>query len=319
MTGAATGAVTGAIGAETGAATTATGGGTRAEGVQRATGADAVRIGAHISISGGFAAMAREAVALGCEAVQVFSRSPRGGKARPLDGRDVEIMTRVLQEAGVRPLVVHVPYFINLASNDPDKYLYSRQVLAEDLERACTLRADYLVTHPGHRPSDGDAGMERVAAAVRDACLKAEGGTRVLIENTSGQGREMGDRLEDIARILDLSGLRERTGLCVDTCHAFAAGYDLRSAQAVDDFVAGIDRALGLERLFFIHINDSVYDLGSRRDRHEHIGCGKIGTEGFQALLRHPRLGGLAGVIETPVDDKESNGRNLDSLRSLRR
>lgn len=278
-----------------------------------------MRIGAHISISGGFAAMARQATALGCEAVQVFSRSPRGGKARPLAGHDVEIMRRLLQEAGVRPLVVHVPYFVNLASDDPETYAYSCEVLAEDLQRACTLGADYLVTHPGHMPADGDAGMERVASAVRDACLRADGGTRVLIENTSGQGREIGDRLEDIVRILDLTGLQERTGACVDTCHAFAAGYDLRTAPVVDDFVAGIDRALGLERLFFIHLNDSVHGLGSRRDRHEHIGRGKIGVEGFRALLRHPRLRGLAGVIETPVDDEDSNGRNLETLRNLRK
>lgn len=278
-----------------------------------------MRIGAHLSIAGGFAAVSKEAVKLGCEAVQVFSRSPRGGRAKPLVERDVETMKSTLQEAGIRPLAVHLPYFVNLASDNPSTYSYSCEVLDEDLQRAALLGAAFLVTHPGHRPTDGDAGLERVASAVRAACERAGGETRVLIENTSGQGKELGNRLAEVARILELIGLPERTGACIDTCHSFAAGYDVRSQDALDEFVGRIDRELGLDRIFFMHFNDSVYDLGSHRDRHEHIGQGKIGLEGFGAVLNHPRLQHLPGVIETPVDDEESNPRNLETLRRLRK
>ena len=276
-----------------------------------------MRIGAHLSISRGFAAMAAAAAGLECEVVQVFSRSPRGGKAKPLAQQDVDMMKATLQEADIRPLVVHLPYFVNLASDDPQVYSYSCEVLSEDLQRANALEAGFLVTHPGHRPPDSEAGLERIAAAVRSACERNEGETRVLIENTSGQGREMGERLEEVARILDLTGSKSRTGVCVDTCHAFAAGYDLRTAEAVDDFVGEIERTLGMERLLFMHLNDSVKGLGSKRDRHEHIGRGMIGLGGFREILNHPRLHHLAAVIETPVDDAESNARNLETLRGL--
>ncbi|NPV71287.1 MAG: deoxyribonuclease IV [Firmicutes bacterium] len=277
-----------------------------------------MRIGAHLSIGRGFAGAAREAGALGCEAMQVFSRSPRGGKAKPLDDRDVTGLKAVLEEAGIRPLVVHAPYYLNLASEDESNYTYSAQVLAGDVVRAAALGASFVVTHPGHRPSDGPRGLERLAAAVRAAIEAEPGGVRLLIENTAGQGREIGSDLAEIAQILHLIGMPERTGVCVDTCHAFAAGHDLRDAAGVGRFLGDLDGAIGFGRVFLMHLNDSVYDVGSKKDRHQHIGRGKIGLDGFRAILNHPRLQGLAGVIETPVDDEESNRANLETLRRLR-
>jgi len=283
-----------------------------------------MRIGAHLSISRGLGEMAREAVTLGCEAVQVFSRSPRGGKARPLAGDELTEMKGVFEEAGIRPLVVHVPYFLNLASDDEHTYSYTTSVLVEDMERAGKMGAEFLVTHLGHRPARDDGrgletALDRVARAIQTALKENPGvDVRLLLENTAGQSREIGCSLEEVAAVFARVGRPDRTGICVDTCHAFAAGYDLRDERAVDDFIEQFNRAIGIEHLYAMHLNDAMHPLGSRRDRHQHIGHGHIGLTGFSAILNHPMLKHLPGVIETPVDSEESNARNLSILRTLR-
>ncbi|MCR4398361.1 MAG: deoxyribonuclease IV [Firmicutes bacterium] len=277
-----------------------------------------MKLGAHVSIGRGFAAAAAEAVALGCEAMQVFSRSPRGGKAKPIAEEDVSLMKGSLESAGIRPLAVHVPYYVNLCSPDPRTYEYSVQVLLEDVERAAALGASFLVVHPGHGDAGESSGLQRLATALRRACLSAAGGERILIENTSGQGHEVGADLDEVARILEMVGVPDRTGVCIDTCHALAWGYDLGSDRAVSEFVREIDRAVGLHRVFLVHLNDSKWAMGSRRDRHEHIGRGAIGLAGFKAIVNHEAFRGLPGVIETPVEDDRSNAANLEVLRGLR-
>jgi len=279
-----------------------------------------MRFGAHLSISGGVDKAARSAKNLGCEALQVFSRSPRGGKARKLSKREIERMWEIMRDAGVRPLVVHVPYLVNLASPDDDTWGYSRAVLAEDMERAATLGADYLVTHVGScgRGAPGD-GLERVARAIHEIVQADTSRVTLLLENTAGAGGELGSTIEEIAWLIDRIGAGSRVAVCLDTCHAHAAGYDLSDAGGVDRLVKTIDRLVGIDLVKVIHGNDSRYPAGSRRDRHEHIGLGRIGRAGFRAILARREFEGLPLILETPQDERGDFATNLQALRELYR
>ncbi|MBE3519229.1 MAG: deoxyribonuclease IV [Firmicutes bacterium] len=281
-----------------------------------------MRIGIHVSIQGGMEAMARRAERLGCETVQVFSRSPRGGKASALDSRDIEKMKEMFDRLGIWPLVVHVPYFLNLASADREKRLASIEILVEDLGRSEALGAKYLVTHLGHlspgEESESPQAIARVTDSIRSALDAYRGPVKILLENTAGQGREIGWRFEVIGAMLE-NLPADRVGACLDTCHAFAAGYDLSSARAVDATLKEFDRCIGLSRLGVIHMNDSKGDCGSHVDRHEHIGRGKIGADGFRAILGSPLLPpDIPGILETPQDSAEDDERNVQTLKSLR-
>ena len=281
-----------------------------------------MKVGIHVSIQGGMYAMAERAEHLGCETVQVFSRSPRGGKASALDPRDIEKMRETFDRCSMWPLVVHVPYFLNLASSDDEKRLASVEVLIEDLGRAETLGAKYLVTHlghlsPGEEPESAGA-IERVTRSIREALEAYRGPVKVLLENTAGQGREIGWRFEIIGEMLG-NLPEDRVGACLDTCHAFAAGYDLGSKRAVETTLLEFDRYIGLDKLGVVHMNDSRGECGSHLDRHEHIGLGKIGVEGFRAILGSPLLpSNIPGILETPQESPEDDERNVKTLKSLR-
>lgn len=275
------------------------------------------RIGAHLSIGKGFAAMAREAAALGCETVQVFSRSPRGGKPKPLDSADIHQMGLILGSFSIRPLVVHVPYFVNLAAEEEHAWNYSVETLALDLVRAKQLGAAYVVTHIGHGQSDASS-YRRIANAIEAAFAQAGdvGEVMLLLENSAGQGKELGFRWDEISRVVELT---PRTlGVCLDTCHAFAAGYEIRHLQGIKQLLDEIDRTVGISMLKVVHANDSVGELGSRLDRHHHIGEGKIGLGAFSMLLHWPELEHVPFILETPVDDAASNRRNLNALKQAR-
>ncbi|MGB9866904.1 MAG: deoxyribonuclease IV [Bacillota bacterium] len=275
------------------------------------------KVGAHLSIGKGFAAMAREAVALGCETVQVFSRSPRGGKPRSLEPSDVEQMGHILSSSSVGPLVVHVPYFVNLASEDDRTRGYSVETLALDLVRAKELGAAYVVTHIGHGPSGNDS-YRRIARAVQAAFDQAGdvGQVMLLLENSAGQGAELGFRWDEISKVVELTSYS--VGACLDTCHAFAAGYEIRNPEGVERLLGEIDSAVGIAGLKLVHANDSVGELGSRLDRHQHIGEGKIGLAAFSILLHWPELRDVPFILETPVDDHTSNHKNLQALKRAR-
>ncbi len=266
--------------------------------------------------------MAWTAASLGCEAVQVFSRSPRGGKAKPLEPQDVAVEMSVLAEKGIWPVVVHVPYFLNLASKDSDKQAYSVEVLAEDLRRTETIGGKYLVTHIGHKekeesPDSPDV-LARVLGSLEQAFAAYDGPVKVLLENTAGQGQEIGSSFEALAALLQ-SLPSDRAGACLDTCHAFGAGYDIRGQAGVRNVLTAFDRTVGLDRLHAVHLNDSKGDLGSHVDRHEHIGEGKIGVETFAALVNSTLLpDDLPGLLETPVDDPGDGLRNVKKIKDLR-
>lgn len=266
--------------------------------------------------------MAQRAERLGCETVQIFSRSPRGGKASALNSRDIEKMKEMFDRYAMWPLVVHVPYFLNLASADREKRLASVEILIEDLGRSEALGAKYLVTHlghlaPGEEPESPQA-IARVTGSIQDALDAYHGPVKILLENTAGQGREIGWRFEVIGAMLE-NLPADRVGACLDTCHAFAAGYDLASDRAVEATLREFDRCIGLARLGVIHMNDSKGECGSRLDRHEHIGRGKIGVEGFKAILGSALLPpGIPGILETPQDFPEDDQENVTMLKSLR-
>jgi deoxyribonuclease IV len=287
-----------------------------------------LRIGIHASIAGSYLNALESARKLGCNALQIFSASPRmwqGGPARIPDA-DAKAFRARRKELGLGPLVIHANYLINLAASQPMLRTRSIQAFHDEIVRAVALGADFLVVHPGSR---GEATPERAVATIIDSVKQAAkraplGGLHILIENTAGRGTAVGSRLEEVADIVGgLTGLP--TGACLDTAHLFAAGYDIKTGSGLESTIEVIDRTIGLDRVPVFHVNDSKIPLGGRVDRHEHIGKGKIGAEAFQRILTHPRLGaaapeglpGRAFLLETPIDDPGDDRRNVAKLWEL--
>ena len=286
------------------------------------------RIGIHTSIAGSYSNALESARKLGCNALQIFSASPRmwqGGSARIAEV-DAQAFRARRDELRLGPLVIHANYLINLASEQRMLQTRSIQAFHDEIVRAMALGADFLVVHPGARgESTTGQAIATIVESVKQASKRAPmGGLRILIENTAGMGTAVGARLEEVGEIL--AGLRSLpVGACLDTAHLFAAGYDIKSESGLASTIGQIDGAIGLENVPVIHANDSKIPLGGRVDRHEHIGKGKIGAEAFVRILRHPRFGtagpeGLTGrafVAETPIDDPGDDRRNVAALWEL--
>lgn len=278
--------------------------------------------GAHMSIAKGCRNALLAGQKFACDAVQLFTKNNNQWDAKPLTKDDTILFRQTAKETGVRSLIAHDSYLINLAS--PDKVLYRRSVEAfiDEMRRADALGLDYLVFHPG-AATDGDeaAGLTRVAKALDEVhrrCSKAR--VRGLIETTAGQGRCLGHRFEHLARILELVKQPERLGVCVDTCHVFAAGYPLAPAADYEATIAALDRIVGLRWLKAFHVNDSAKPFGSRVDRHAHIGDGCLGLEPFRLLVNDPRFREHPMILETPKEgpnDEEMDAVNLARLRGL--
>jgi len=280
--------------------------------------------GCHLSISAGFPEAIEAAASLGATALQLFSHAPSRWAMKPISPESVKAFRSARKRFGLRHVVVHAGYLPNLGS--PDAALHARSIasMLEELERAAALGADALVTHLGaHRGAGRARGIARVAAAVHqvtDAAAFREASVALLLENAAGAGTSLGHTFEEMGEILAQLTDERRIGVCLDTCHAFAAGYDLRHATAVADTLDTLDRALGIDRLRLVHLNDAKHPLASRRDRHEHIGSGEIGEQGFAAILRHPALRGLPVILETPKEGPgdAADRRNLATIRRLR-
>src|SRR3984893_7002658 len=286
------------------------------------------RIGIHTSIAGSYLNALESARKLGCNALQIFSASPRmwqGGAARIPDV-DAQAFRMLREELRLGPLVIHANYLINLASEQRMLQTRSIQAFHDEIVRAMALGADFLVVHPGSR---GESTMGQAISTIVESGKQASkralmDGLRILIENTAGMGTAVGARLEEVGEIL--AGLRNLpVGACLDTAHLFAAGYDIKSEGGLASTIGQIDGAIGLENVPVIHLNDSKIPLGGRVDRHEHIGKGKIGAAAFARILRHPRFGtaapeGLTGrafVAETPIDDPGDDRRNVAMMWEL--
>lgn len=280
-----------------------------------------VRLGAHMSIAGGLELAPLRGRQVGCETIQLFTKSNRQWRAKRLTDREVEAFQANLAATGIGPVVAHDCYLVNLAA--PRRAVRERSVGAFriELERAERLGIPYLVTHPGSHGGAGEAeGIRRVAEAlnVLHAALPSFR-VQVLLETTAGQGTSLGYRFEQLAEILARTERADRVGICLDTCHVFAAGYDLRTPDGYRKTLKDLDACLGLPRLKAIHLNDSKGALGSRVDRHEHVGKGRLGLEAFRRLLNDPALRGIPMILETPKDDDfvKADRRNLTRLRRL--
>jgi deoxyribonuclease-4 len=276
-----------------------------------------LRFGVHVSIKNGFTGAAGEALKLGCDGFQIFAGNPRGWARKELDPTETAGFKRLRAQTTLWPVVVHMAYLPNPASEDPELSRKSLQTFAADFGRANLLGADFFVMHPGKAKDNRESALQRVAAMVNRVLAEVGGPTLLLFENQAGMGSEIVAELEDLGRLLSLVDEQGRVGICFDTCHAFAAGYDLSSRQGWERTLDQIEKLMGLETIKVFHINDSTGDLGSKLDRHHHIGQGKIGLAGFEYMVNHPRISKIPGILETPQRDPEDDRRNLATLRKL--
>ncbi|MCS6804489.1 MAG: deoxyribonuclease IV [Acidobacteriota bacterium] len=277
-----------------------------------------MRIGVHASIAGSLANAIAEAHQLGCEAVQIFSRNPRGWASRPLSKQDVNDFIAARERTGIAPVVVHGVYLINLASAEAETRQLSVSAFRDELRRAAALEADYVVIHPGSAKQDSaEQAIARCIAGIKTAARGLQlKGLRILIENTAGQGGQIGRTFEQLAAILN--GLDELpVGCCLDTAHLYAAGYDIATPTGFKHTMASISASIGWERIYLIHANDTRIALGGAVDRHWHIGQGNIGCAGFRRLVRHPALKQLPFILETPRHTREDDHKNMTTLRRL--
>ena len=279
-----------------------------------------VKVGCHVSIAGSIDQAVDRAEKIGCDTFQVFTGNPRGWNVKPLEEAAAKLFREKVAASGISPVIAHMPYLPNPASPKDELYEKSCEVLLRELQRCDTLGIPYLVTHPGsHLGSGREGGIERIAGAIDSALGKDTGNTCILVENTSGSKNSIGGTLEDISDILDAladSG-KKRTGVCFDTCHAFAAGYDLSEKSGLDDLLDRFESLIGLKRLKVIHLNDSKGAVGGHLDRHEHIGLGVIGEEGMRNILTDKRLHHLPFICETPVNATRNDKGNLAKVREL--
>jgi deoxyribonuclease IV len=289
------------------------------------------RIGIHISIAGGLPNAITRADALGCDCLQIFARNPRGWAARELTQGEIIAFREARERAGLWPLVIHSVYLINLAACDPVLLARSRAVFREELERGLALGADYLVVHPGNcGVASVDVGIATTVESIRIAArgLKLKGaaanaagagrknGLTILIENTAGQGSSIGCRFEQMAEIV--AGVDELPiDVCLDTAHTFTSGYDISTEAGLKSTIRAIDRTFGFDRIKVIHCNDSKVSLGSRVDRHQHIGLGYIGEEAFRRLTHNLKFRRVPFILETPVDKERDEAWNIARLREL--
>jgi deoxyribonuclease-4 len=277
-----------------------------------------VRFGFHISISGGFSKVLNRAVERGCEAIQLFSRNPRGWKYSPLDRNEVTAFKADMKTGAIDPVVVHMPYLPNLASAKKDLYARSVDSLCTELRRTEALEASFLIMHVGSSlETPEERALENVANGITVAFKRVKNNVVLLLENTAGMGTEIGCNFNQMKRIFDLVEENERLGVVLDTAHAFEAGYDLRTKTGLENTLKELDTTVGLDRLRLLHLNDSKTDLGSRVDRHWHIGEGKIGLAGFRNIVNHPSLKNLPGIMETPRMDTKEDLKNMEAIRNL--
>jgi deoxyribonuclease-4 len=287
------------------------------------------RLGAHLSISGGLPRAVDRAEAGGCQALQIFTKSAGQWRARELPPEEIALFRRRVRQTKIRPVLAHNSYLINLAAADPALRHKSIDALRDELDRAESLGLDGLVMHPGSHTSGTEQGGLRMIADALASLLAArpDGRTRILLEHTAGQGTNLGHRFEHLAEIIDLLGGSPRVGVCLDTCHLLAAGYDICSVEGYADTFKQFGKIVGFSRLKAFHLNDSKKPCASRVDRHEHIGKGWIGLGPFRRLLNDPRFAKLPMLLETPKVDTPQTRKasdvdpldrmNLDVLRGL--
>lgn len=275
-------------------------------------------IGAHVSIAGGLDLAFARGEEVGCSAIQIFTKNASQWRGKPIGAAEAAAFKAAWEKSSIGPVIAHDSYLINLAASDDEKWAKSKGAFLDELQRCDQLGIPELVMHPGSHLGDGEAaGLQRVADAFVDIFAEAPASVTVLLEITAGQGTNLGWRFEHLATIMEkVPG--GRFGVCFDTCHAFAAGYDLSTLEGYDKVLGEFDRLIGVDKIRAFHVNDAKKGLGSRVDRHEQIGEGALGRDGFRALMRDPRFAEIPKILETPKgEDNEWDRRNLDLLRQL--
>ena len=274
-------------------------------------------VGMHFSIAGKYYRAVERANELGCNALQIFAQNPRGWRGRQPSKGEIGGFKSLVSKFEIETAVVHTPYLINLASPNPKVVWRSRQAVKTSLERADLLGAQFVVTHIGSaRGRDLDDALKAVSRGL-DEVLGQKYDALLLLENSAGSGHIVGRTIAELARIIERCKYADRLYVCLDTAHAFAAGYDVATLDGLDATLLELDELVGLSRLKVVHANDTKAALGSHVDRHYHIGKGKIGVEGFRNIVNHPKLAHLPFILETPVDDSCDDVCNLRAFRSL--
>ena len=279
-----------------------------------------MRLGVQVSIAGRIYNAIDRAKELGCNTIQIFTHSPREYRHGKISPADIKEFRKRREKVDIFPLVVHIPYIVNLASPYGKLYHRSIEIYIEEINQAETLGAEYLVTHMGSHRRKGEArGLKRFWQGM-ETILENTKHTKVsvLLENTSGSGYGLGYNFEHLSKVFEGTSWNKRLGFCLDTCHAYVSGYDLSNMSGLDKALADMDRFIGLDRLKLIHLNDAKDSLGSKRDRHEHIGKGKIGLEGLRNIVNHPRLRNIPFILETPKQNLEDDRINLEIIRRIR-
>ena len=273
-------------------------------------------LGSHVSAAGGVHTAVQRAIDVGCDCVQIFTKNNNRWQAKPLAEKEVRAWSDAMEESDLSHPIAHASYLINMASPKDDLYQKSVDALVIEMERANLLQLEGLVVHPGaFTESSEEDGLNRIVDAVCETLSRVEPGTcRLLLENTAGQGSCLGYSIEQLAFLLDTIDAGDRIGICLDTCHAFAAGYEINTESGFGDMMQEIDDLLPADSIRALHLNDSKKPLGSRVDRHEHIGRGLIGLDAFRFLFQDPVLGPLPGYLETEKGTDEETGEDWDVI-----
>lgn len=273
-----------------------------------------LNIGCHLSASKGYTHMAKEAISIGGNTFQFFTRNPRGGKAKEVDPKDVESFLNISKENGFAKILAHAPYTINVCSADEGIRKFGKDTMKDDLEKLEFVPGNMYNFHPGSHVGQGaDEGIRLIIEALNEILWK-EQSTTVLLETMAGKGSEVGRSFEELKRIIDGVELKEKLGVCLDTCHVYDAGYDI--VNNLDKVLDEFDKVIGLDRLKAIHINDSKNTFESHKDRHEKIGEGSIGIEAFKRIINHPKLRDLPFYLETP-NELDGYEKEIALLKSL--
>jgi len=277
-------------------------------------------LGLQVSTEGKIYEALQRAYKLGCNTMQIFSRNPQRWRDSPLASEDIAEFNRRQERLKIRPLFIHIPYLINLASPNPRLYNASINAYIEDILEAHTLGADYIVTHMGsHKETSERSGLKRLTQALNtilDSTKAVKVG--ILLENTAGSGSWLGYKFSHQREVIQGLNNRERVGLCLDTAHAYLAGYDIATKEGLGKMLDEIDKLVGVSLLKLIHLNDAKDKLNTHRDRHEHIGKGFIGLEGMKRIINHPKLRNAPFILETPKKSEEDDKINLQTVKSLR-
>lgn len=272
-----------------------------------------MRFGAHVSAAGGLWNAGPNGKTLDCEIIQIFSRSPQGGKPKEITEEDAKKFQDAMRENGVEDVYIHSPYFINLASGTPRIWHSSISVLRQELERGTQLGCRAMMFHPGSAKDVGrEEGIKKVIEGLNKIMDGYEGTCQLLIEISAGAGEVMGDEFEEIKAFLDGAERGDEIGVCFDTQHAFASGYDLRTEKDVNETFERFDSIIGLKKMIASHCNDSKVEFGAKRDRHEHLGEGHIGKDAFKWIVQHPKLQHIDLILETPFGKGKPDPRLAD-------